>query len=233
MLDDMHDLRAAVARFQTSAVVAGVPWHDMQERPGNLTAGELCRVLGVDRIPEQILWLNGEALPYGRVLPAGAFPARWDDAGQLLDALSASVGVPFFWRHQLPVLWYERVVFTFVVTGDREGEIWRYQFEPDDWNPVRAAPSLLAMFTEWNRGFDAGVYARQEWDDWLHVDAGALHGHALDSLAFPVHISQYDQGELLRRRQAECGVDLAVAEDFEHIEALTDEVDAVRKSLRL
>jgi hypothetical protein len=233
MLDAMEDLRFSVERYRELAVAAGVSWRDMEKRKAILPVGELCRTLDIERIPEQPLWLNGTGLPYARVLPCGAFPLMWQDAGQVLDELSASVALPFHWRHQLPLLSYERITFTFVLADGFEGEIWRYQFEPDEWNPVRAATSLVSMFEEWNKGFAADAYARGRSDHWLMSGSvEQLLGFGLDPFAFPEHISQVTELDLLRERQVACGVDLDRADDFDALEELWDEVSAVRRSLR-
>jgi hypothetical protein len=232
MLDDIGELRSSVERYRESAVATGVSWRDMGEREAMLPLGELCRVLDIERLPEQPLWLN-RVLPYARVLPCGAFPLMWHDAGQVLGSLSGSVAVPFHWRLQLPLLTYERITFTFVLADGFEGEIWRYQSEPDEWNPVRAATSLVAMFEEWNKGFAAGAYARWRSDHWLMVESvEQLLGLGLDPFAFPQHISQVTELDLLRERQMACGVDLDRADDFDALEKLLDEVDAVKASLR-
>jgi hypothetical protein len=233
VLDDLGALRISVERYRESAVAAGVSWRDMQDREAILPVGELCRVLDIECLPEQPVWLNGAGLPYARVLPCGAFPLMWHDAGEVLNELSASVAVPFHWRHQLPLLSYERIVFTFVLADGFEGEIWRYQFEPDEWNPVRAATSLVAMFEQWNKGFAADVYARGRSDHWLMVESvEQLLRFGLDPCAFPKHISQVTELDLLRERQVACGVDLNRADDFDALEELGDEVSAVQRSLR-
>jgi len=233
VLDDMEDLRSSVERYRELAVAAGVSWRDMGKREAILPVGELCRTLDVERIPEQPLWLNGTGLPSARVLPCGAFPLAWQDAGHVLDSLSASVAVPFHWRHQLPLLTYERITFTFVLADGFEGEIWRYQFEPDAWNPVRAATSLVSMFEQWNKGFAADAYARGRSDRWLMVESvEQLLSLGLDPFAFPEHISQVTELDLLRERQVACGVDLDRVDDFDALEKLGDEVSAVQRSLR-
>jgi hypothetical protein len=54
----------------------------------------------------------------------------------------------------------------------------------------------------------------------------------LDPFAFPQHISQVTELDLLRERQVACGVDLDRADDFDALEELADEVSAVLRSLR-
>lgn len=235
VLDDMRALRSAVEGYRTAAAAAGVPWRDEDDRTDGLPVDVLCRVFDVDHIAEQPVWLNTQGLPYGRVLPDGAFPLIGDKADDLLGYLSFAVGIPFHWRHQLPVFMTDHIVFTFVLAGDNVGEIWRYQIDADDWNPVRAATGLAALFAEWTNGFAAGVYYRSPYDSWLHVGDGeneqrdpvdVLRERGLDPFAFPVHISQYSHKDLLRARQAECGVDIDRADQPEHQEALLDAIDA-------
>jgi hypothetical protein len=237
MLDDMPTLRGAVATYRAAATAAGVPWPDGGERAGWLSPEALRRTFDVDRIPEQAIWLNSEALPYERILPCGAHPLPWTDPAELLDYLSFAVATPFAWRHQLPMFFIDHVVFTFVLAGEHQGEVWRYQIDPDDWNPLRAAPSLAAMFTEWTKGFAVDVYQRSPYDTWLHIGAdgrepvAALRERGLDPFAFPVHISVYDNGDLIRARQRECGVDIDRADSPEHQEELQDAISAARSSL--
>jgi hypothetical protein len=169
MLDDMRVLRRAVESYRAATTAAGVPWVDEEDRVDGLPVDALCRIFDVDHIAEQPIWLNTQGLPYGRVLPDGAFPLVWNKADDLLGYLSFAVGIPFHWRHQLPLFFIDHLVFTFVLTGDNHGEIWRYQIDADDWNPVRAAPSLAALFTEWTKGFAADVYDRSPYDTCLHI----------------------------------------------------------------
>ncbi|MER7333630.1 MULTISPECIES: hypothetical protein [unclassified Micromonospora] len=238
MLDDMRVLRSAVEDYRAAAAAAGVPWVDEDDRIDGMPVDVLCRVFDVDRVAEQPIWLNTQGLPYGRVLPSGAFPLVFDKADDLLGYLSFAVGIPFHWRHQLPMFMYEHIVFTFVLAGDNEGEIWRYQIGADDWNPVRASPSLAALFTEWTSGLAANVYFRSPYDSWLHVGDGerdpvdVLLERGLDPFAFPVDISQYSHKDLLRARQLECGVDVNRADQPECQEELLDAIDAALVSLR-
>jgi hypothetical protein len=238
MLDDMRVLRRAVESYQAAATAAGVPWVDEEDRVDGLPVDALCRIFDVDHIAEQPIWLNTQGLPYGRVLPDGAFPLMWNKADDLLGYLSFAVGIPFHWRHQLPLFFIDHLVFTFVLTGDNHGEIWRYQIDADDWNPVRAAPSLAALFTEWTKGFAADVYDRSPYDTCLHIGydgrdrVDVLLERDLDPFAFPVHISQYPHKDLLRARQLECGVDVDHADQPERQEELLDAIDAALASLR-
>lgn len=238
MLDDMRALLDTVRGYRAAATAAGVPWLDEDGRTDGLPVDVLCQIFDVDRIAEQPIWLNTQGLPYGRVLPVGAFPLLWEKADDLLGYLSFAVGVPFHWRHQLPLLLTDHIVFTFVLTGHNEGEIWRYQIGADDWNPVRAAPSLAALFTEWTKGFAADVYDRSPYDTWLHIGydgrdpVDVLLERDLDPFAFPVDISQYSHKDLLRARQLECGVDVDHADQPESQEELLEAIDEALTSLR-
>lgn len=238
MLDDMPVLRGAVEAYRTAATAAGVPWPDDGDRRDRLPLDVLCQVFDVDHIAEQPIWLRSQGWLYERVLPDGAFMLPWTDADELLNYLSFAVATPFHWRHQLPLFFIDHLVFTFVLTGDREGEVWRYQIDADDWNPVRAAPSLATLFTEWTKGFAANVYDRSPYDSWLHIGYGGrdpfdmLRERALDPFAFPVRISSYPHADLIRARQRECGVDADRADQFESHEELLDAIDAARASLR-
>jgi hypothetical protein len=237
MLDDMPVLRGAVQAYRAAAA-AIVPWSDDGDRSDGLPLDVLCRVFDVDHIAEQLVWLRSQGGLYERVLPDGAFMLPWTDANELLGYLSFAVATPFHWRHQIPLFFNDNLVFTFVLTGDREGEIWRYQIDADDWNPVRAALSLNALFTEWTRGFAARVYYRAPYDSWLQIgndgrdSVDVLRERALDPFVFPVYISSYPHAEVIRARQHECGVDMDRAEQFEAHEELSDAIAAVRASLR-
>jgi hypothetical protein len=238
MLDDMPVLRAAVQAYRTAATVAGVHCSDQGGRSDGLPLDVLCQVFDVDHIAEQPRWLASQGWLYERVLPNGAYLLPWVDPDELLGYLSFAVATPFHWRHQLPMFFIDHLVFTVVLGGDREGEVWRYQIDADDWNPVRAAVSLAALFTEWTKGFAAGGYDRSPYDSWLHIGYGGrdpvdvLRERALDPFAFPVHLSSYPHGELIRQRQRECGVDIDRADQFETHEELLDAIDAARASLR-
>ncbi|MFG3701730.1 hypothetical protein ACGF5C_28060 [Micromonospora sp. NPDC047620] len=125
-----------------------------------------------------------------------------------------------------------------MLTGDNEREIWRYQIDADDWNPVRAAPCLAVLFTEWTKGFAANVYDRSPYDTWLHIGydgrdpVEVLLERDLDPFAFPVYISQHPHKDLLRARQLECGVDVDRVDQPERQEELLDAIDAALASLR-
>ncbi|MFJ8577257.1 hypothetical protein [Micromonospora sp. NPDC093277] len=238
MLDDIDVLRAAVAGYRAAATATGVPWPDGGDRNEGLPADVLCRVFDVDRIPEQLLWLRSHGLPVELVLPDGAFLLKWNDAEELLEYLSFSVAIPFHWRHQLPLFFTDHLLFTFVLAGDNAGEIWRYQIDADDWNPMRAAPSLAALFTQWTNGFAAEAYSRSPYDNWLHIgyDGGdpidLLLERDLDPLAFPVYVSLGTHEGLIRARQRECGVDIDRADEFESLEELQEAIAAACASLR-
>ncbi|MEV4621403.1 hypothetical protein AB0J74_22180 [Asanoa sp. NPDC049573] len=238
MLDDMGALRAAVEGYRAARTAAGLPTTDGDAPGGRLPVEALCRVFDVDRFAEQPLWLTTQPWLYDRVLPCGAHMLPWTDGDELLSFLSFAVATPFPWRHQVPVFFIDHLVFTVVLAGERAGEVWRYQIDPDDWNPLRAAPSLAALFAEWTKGFAAGVFDRSPYDDWLHIgyDGGdpveILRKRGLDPFAFPVYVSAYRHEDLVRARQRDCGVDIARADDFETHEGLNDEIDAARATLR-
>jgi hypothetical protein len=238
MLDDMPVLRDVVQAYRAAATAAGVSSTEEGDRGDELPVDALRRVFDADHIAEQLVWLRSQRWLYGQVLPTGAYMLPCTDADESLNYLSFAVATPFHWRHQLPLFLTDHLVFTFVLNGDREGEIWRYQIDADDWNPVRAAPSLATMFTEWTNGFAANVYDRSPYDTWLHIGYGGrdpfevLRERALDPFAFPVHVSSYLHADLLRARQQECGVDVDGADQFESHEQLLDAIDAARASLR-
>jgi len=241
----MRVLHGALEDYRAAATAFGVPWPVDGDPNGGLSPDELCPILDVDHIPEQLIWLRSAGLPNGRVFPGGMHlldsSTGVDD---LLGFLSLSLGTPFHWRHQLPILVYDHIVYTFVLAEGNEGEIWRYQIDPDEVNPARAAASLAALFTEWTKGFAAGVYFRSPYNNWIHIGDGDPDGEHdpvnvllarapdLDPFAFPVSISTYPHEGLIRARQRECGVDLDRIDVFEYHEELHDAVDAVRASLR-
>jgi hypothetical protein len=237
MLDDMAVLRQAVEAYRVAATAAGVPQPDDGDRSDELPLDVLCRVFDVDHVAEQLIWLRSQGWLYEPVLPEGAFMLPWTNADELLDYLSFAVAIPFHWRHQVPLFYTDHLVFTFVLTGDREGEIWRYQIDADNWIPVRAAPSLAAVFTEWAKGFAANVYDRASYD-WLHLgydgpdSVDMLLERALDPFAFPAYIFSHLHEDLTRARQRECGVDVDRADKFESHEEVLDGIFAARASLR-
>lgn len=237
MLDEMAVLRAAVEAYRVAAMAAGAPESDDGDRGDDLPLDVLYRVFDVDHFAEQLVWLRAQSWLYGCVLPEGAFMLPWTDADQLLGDLGCAVAIPFHWRHQVPLFADDHLVFTFVLTGDREGEVWRYQLDVDTWMPVRAATSLSAAFTEWTKGFAANIYRRSP-REFLHLghegpDAvDMLLGRGLDPLAFPTYIFDSLHEDLIRSRQRECGVDVDRADSFESWEELNDGIDTVRASLR-
>ena len=239
MLDDVRVLRDAAEAYRVAATAFGVPWLDDGDRADEPPLDLLCRAFDVDHIAGQAIWLKSQWARYGRVLPDGGFVLPWPaDARDLLWDQGSSAGVPFHWRHQLPLLTYERIYFMVVLAGDHEGEIWRSQHEVDDRNPVRAAPSLAAMLSEWTKGFSAGAYDRSPWDTWLHIvgdgdPVNVLLERGLDPFAFPVHISSYSHGDLLMARQRECGVDRDRADNLDCLEELDEAIHAARDSLSL
>jgi hypothetical protein len=237
MLDDMAVLREAVEAYRLAATAAGVPLPDGGERSDELPLDVLYQVFDVDHVAEQLIWLRSQGWLYEGGLPEGAYMQPWTNADALLDELSFAVATPFHWRHQVPLFVDDHLVFTFVLTGDREGEVWRYQIDPDNWMPVRAGHSLAAVFTEWTKGFAANVYDRSR-HDWLQLNfEGAdavdmLLNRALDPFAFPTYIFEHLHGDLIPARQRECGVDVARADSFEAHEEILDGIDAARASLR-
>ncbi|MGC5306641.1 hypothetical protein [Micromonospora zamorensis] len=228
MLDDMRVLRDAVREYRVAAATAGLDWPDEGESPAGQPPAVVYRIFGVDHVAEQLTWLQSQRWPDRHVLPNVGWRMPWPAGGEALDYLGLSIGTPFPWRQQLPLFHFDAVLYTFVLAGEREGEIWRYEISPDAWDAVRAATSLATLFDQWTRGIAAGVVVYDEHSKWLLVeDVAAAPG--LDPLAFPV--APIDE-TLLRARQRECGVDMAVVEEgFEHQEELLDAIDAVKASL--
>ena len=242
MLDEMRVLRDAAQGYRAAATAAGIAWPEPADTQGGQPPDMVYRLFDVDHVPEQLSWLESQGwdssqlfLNHGELQP---WPTD-DTAGESLDILSLSVGTPFHWRHQVPIVWSTVYLYTFVLEGDHEGEIWRYLMSPDAWDPVRAAPSLAALFTQWTGGIAAGVvyYAEDSrclmvGDPTVPVTFNDLWQRApdLDPVAFP-----YDLPEpLLRERQRECGVDLdCIDRGFECWEELQGAVFAVRASLGL
>lgn len=241
MLDDMTVLRDAVAGYRAAATSAGLDW-PAPATPSPAPPDLVHRLFDVDHVPEQLTWLQSQGWDSQRLLPDGGLTLPWPSDGDALDDLSLSIGVPFPWRHQLPLFHFEYLFYTFVLAGDHEGEIWRYEYPPDTWDAVRAAPSLAALFTQWTKGIEAGAVRLDDSTGWLMVGSGTgndddtireLQERApdLDPLAFPISMPNHP---LLRTRQTECGIDPnAVTPDRapEIMEALTDEIGAIRASL--
>ncbi|GAB3954601.1 hypothetical protein [Micromonospora vulcania] len=229
MLDDLRVLRDAVREYRVAATAAGLDWPDQGESPAGPPPDLVYRIFGVDHVAEQLAWLQSQRWPDRRLLPNGGWRMPWPQGGDVLDHLGLSIGTPFPWRRQLPLFHFDVVLYTFVLAGEHEGEIWRYEISPDAWDSVRAATSLAALFDQWTRGIAAGAVVVDDHNRWLQVNGvDAVAG--LDPLAFPVAPVQET---LLRPRQRECGVDMAIVEDgFAHQEDLLDAIDVAQASLR-
>jgi hypothetical protein len=241
MLDELRVLRDAVQGYRVAATAAGIAWPERADtQPPDLDL--VHRLFDVDHFPEQLNWLESEGWDPRWPCPGFGYLLSWptaDTAGASLDMLSFSVGTPFHWRHQIPLFHFDPYVFTFVLEGDHEGEIWRYLISPDLYDPVRAAPSLAALFTAWTKGIAAGVvYYRL--DGWLVVgepteiarpfDVLRQQAPDLDPLAFPIDIP----ARVMRERQREFGVDLDCIDRGPECQGeLQDAVFAVRASLGL
>ncbi|MET8263975.1 hypothetical protein ABZU92_08265 [Micromonospora arida] len=228
MLDDMRVLRDAVREYRVAATAAGLDWPDQGESPAGQPPDVVHRIFGVDHVAEQLTWLQSQRWPDRQVLPHVGWRMPWPEGGDALDYLGLSIGTPFPWRQQMPVFHFDSVLYTFVLAGEHEGEIWRYPVSEDSWESVRAATSLATLFDQWTRGIAEGVVVYDEQSKWLLVEDLA-RAPGLDPLAFPVSPVQET---LLRARQRECGVDMAAVEDgFEHSEELSDAIDAAKASL--
>ncbi|GAA4081493.1 hypothetical protein [Actinomadura miaoliensis] len=237
MLDDMRVLRDAVEKYRAAATAAGITWPERGESPGAEPPDLVYRLFDVDRVAEQLIWLQSQAWPEP-AFPEGGYLVPWPtDGGEALENLSLSIGTPFPWRHQLTLFYFDVVFYTFVLAGDHEGEIWRYEISPDAWDAVRAADSLAALFTEWTKGMAAGVVRPTDisGDRWLLVGRDGrdtfevLQEHDLDPFAFPVAPLKETP---LRARQRECGVDMTcIDRGFDCHEELLDAIDATRASL--
>src|SRR5262245_36593530 len=157
-LDDMRVLRDAAEAYRAAATAAGLVWPergDTQDgQPADLDL--VYRLFDVDHVPEQLSFLQSQGWQSSTLFPNGGVLEPWpthESAGYLLDVLTLSLCPPFHWRHQIPIFYFSgNVSYTFVLEGDHEGEIWRYLCSPDQWDPVCAAPSLAALFTEWAKG---------------------------------------------------------------------------------
>lgn len=245
MLDEMRVLRDAAQGYQAAATAAGLVWPELGDtqgaQPPDLDL--VYRLFDVDHVPEQLSWLESQGWDSSLLFPEVGYLLPWptdDTARESLDVLVWSVGTPFHWRHQIPLFQFNNYVFTFVLDGDHEGEIWRYLISPDLWDPVRAAPSLAALFTTWTNGIAAGVVYHPEPDEWLVVGEPAEITHPfdvlrqqapdLDPLAFPIDIP----APVMRERQQESGVDLdCIDRGLECQGELLDAVLAVQASLGL
>jgi hypothetical protein len=244
MLDDMRALRDAAEAYRSAATAAGLHWPRHAEPPGAPPPDLVYRLFDVDRVPEQLSWLESQGWDSSPLFPNRGYLRPWptdDTAAESLDLLSLAIGTPFPWRHQIPIFSFSGdVVYTFVLEGEYEGEIWRYLISPDKWDPVRAARSLAALFTEWTGGITAGVVYYQELGACLFVgepsgipvpfDVLWRQAPEVDPMAFAMDVPE----PLMRERQRECGVDLDYLDrGFESWEELTDAVLAVRASLAL
>ncbi|MET8308417.1 hypothetical protein [Micromonospora sp. NPDC005173] len=229
MLDDMRVLRDAVREYRVAATAAGLDWPDQGESPAGQPPDVVYRIFGVDHVAEQLTWLQSQRWPDRRLLPNAGWRMPWPEGGDALDYLGLSIGTPFPWRQQLPLFHFDFLLYTFVLAGEHEGEIWRYVISEDAWESVRAATSLAGLFDQWARGIAAGVVGYDEHNKWLLVDDDVARAPGLDPLAFPVAPVEET---LLQARQRECGVNMAVVEEgFEYQEELLDAIDAAKASL--
>ncbi|MBG0566227.1 hypothetical protein [Actinoplanes aureus] len=235
MLDDMGDLRDAVAGYRAAAIAAGLTW-SATAQPGE-PSDLVHRLFDVDHVAEQLIWLHSQGWD-ARLLPNGGYLLPWPAGGsEALESLAFSIGTPFRWRQQVPLFHFDFLLYTFVLAGDHEGEIWRYEISPDAWDTVRAATSLAGLFTQWTRGIATGVVVHAGHTGWLQVGDG-VHRDVdmllermpdLDPLAFPVSMPEQP---LLRERQRECGVDMdRIERGFDCHEELLDAIAATRASL--
>ncbi|MQY10913.1 hypothetical protein SRB5_10260 [Streptomyces sp. RB5] len=240
MLDDMQVLRDAVQDYRTAAISLGLPWPEPGDVPGEPVPDVVHRIFDVDHIAEQLSWLQAQGWEERAPLPHGGWLFSWPteaNVDEMFGYLSLSFGAPFPWRHQLPLFWFHKLVYTFVLAGDHEGEIWRYEIEPDTDGPVRAATSLAALFTQWTRAIRAGLmrfddpFIRVGEESWsLDALVRALQEAGLDPVAFPLHLFG---APVVRARQIEAGVDMdTVDRGFDAWEELDDEIDRVRATLR-
>jgi hypothetical protein len=243
MLDDMRVLRDAAQAYRAAATAAGLVWPE----PADTQVPDLdlvYRLFDVDHVPEQLNWLESQGWDSGTPFPNRGHLLSWptndDTARHSLNMLSFAVATPFHWRHQIPMFYFSGdVVYTFVLEGDHEGEIWRYLISPDLWDPVRAAPSLAALFTEWTKAITAGVLYLERGNYLLVVEDSGIprafdvlrqRAPDVDPFAFPDDIPE----PVMRERQRECGVDLdCIDRGFECKEELLDDILAVRASLGL
>jgi hypothetical protein len=244
MLDEMPALIAAAQSYRAAAADAGVAWPDGCGTPVGPPPDLVYRIFDVDQFPKQLTWLQSQGWHSRMLFPDGGDLLPWptrDTAVESLNLLSRSVGVPFHWRHQIPLFRFDFLVYTFVLAHGHEGEIWRYMIDVDTWDPVRAAFSLTSLFTQWTSGITAGAIYYRQTSRWLVVGdpSGAPQGldvlrqraPELDPMAFPLDLSMEP---VVLERQLECGVDLDRLDlGFDSREELQDEVDAVCASLGL
>lgn len=247
MLDDMRVLRDVVEEYRAAAAAVGLDWPAAAESPGGQPPDLVYRLFEVDHVAEQLTWLESLGWHTQRLLPGAGWLEPWPTDGEPLEYLSRSVGTPFPWRHQMPLFNFERTTYTFVLAGDREGEIWRYDFHADDWGPIRVATSLATLFAGWTKGINAGevVYyepnGELELRGWVEEDPRDGIDTLLERVpdvefaAFPVYLGYRSLAPLLRERQRECGVDMAYVDDddraLERREELSRAISATRRSL--
>ncbi|MFE5211564.1 hypothetical protein [Streptomyces sp. NPDC056600] len=244
MLDDMQVLHDAVRDYRTAATSLGLPWPEPDDGPGGPVPPPapdvVHRIFDVDHVAEQLSWLHARGWEERAPLPEAGWLFPWPteaNVDEMFGYLSLSAGAPFPWRHQLPLIWFNKLVYTFVLAGDHEGEIWRYEIEPDTNGPVRAATSLAALFTQWTRAIRAGLMRFDDPFIWVGEDSWsddalvqALQEARLDPVAFPLHLFGTP---VERARQIESGVDMATIDrGFGAWEELDDEIDRVRATLR-
>jgi hypothetical protein len=248
MLDSLQVLRNAAEAYRAAATAASLAWPGQAapprpDRGGGPALDLVRRLFAVDQVPEQLTWLQAQGWDTERLFPDGGWLLPWPtDVGEALDNLSFAIGTPFPWRQQMPLFDFEIIGYTFVLAGDHEGEIWRYEASPDTWDSVRAATSLAALFNQWTAGITSGVITYQEDNQCLLVGADEedpfqlLIDRAdeleLDPLAFPEPVppTWFPQ---LRERQRECGVDMECIERGADCQIeLLDTIAAVRHSLR-
>ncbi|MFC7278957.1 hypothetical protein ACFQS1_33755 [Paractinoplanes rhizophilus] len=147
MLDEMRVLRAAIQNYRAAVTAAGVPWPEagatQDAQPPDLDL--IHRVFDVDHLPEQLSWFRFEGWDPRWPCPVDGELEPWPtDARTTRESLSVlcfAIATPFPWRRQIPLFRFDPYVFTFVLDGDHEGEIWRYLISPDLYDPVRAAPA--------------------------------------------------------------------------------------------
>ncbi|GAA5180961.1 hypothetical protein GCM10023322_14470 [Rugosimonospora acidiphila] len=240
MLDELPALRTATEAYRAAAAGAGLAWPDLPAPTRRQPPEVVYRAFEVDHVAEELVWLESQGWDSRRIFPDSAWLQPWPtEADPSLRYLSFAIGTPFPWRHQLPLFICQDVTYTFVLAGEYEGEIWRFESDPDTWGTVRAATSLAALFTEWTRGIEAGVVRDTGDGGGLQVGDGVndpldvLLDQApdLDPFAFPV--ASIGNEPLLRDRQRECGVDMDCIDRGEDChEELADAIEAVRTSLR-
>lgn len=239
MLDEIPVLRAAIENYRAAAVAAGYPWPESSTPDPNPRLDLARKAFDVEHLPEQLLWIQDQGL-HDRYFVDGLYMMGWptrDSVRTAFDFLVLAAGVPFHWRRQIPLFFYEQIVFTFVLDGEHTGEIWRYEIDVDNLGTsIRAATSLAALFDQWTKGLASGLFTYSADLQWFTTpgNGGAEEFEPypeLDALAFPLYIGHEPW---LRERQRACGVDIAAAErEFDEYEQAMDEADAIFRSLDL